>query len=264
MLNPIALSLGPIRIHWYGITAAAAAAACFVYTKWLNKKLHVAIPLESVIFWAIVWGFVGARLYHVLNEFSFYVQNPLLIPALWRGGLAIHGGIIAGVVVVVYFAKKYTVPFWKIADLLAPMILVGLSIARWGNFFNQELFGKPTKLPWGISIDPANRPEQFAEFARFHPTFLYESLLNALFVAFITWWIIKKNPQHTPGKITGAALAAFGLARFLVELLRIDRVPIILGIRLPLLVSLALIMCGSILFFRKKKKAETHVLPSTN
>lgn len=252
MTDPILLELGPFTIHWYGVTAALALVAGFFYVRWLAKKRTLAAPVENIVVWSVVWGMIGARLYHVLNEVPFYLTHPLLIPAIWRGGLAIHGGLIAGALTLLYYSRKLKIPYLKLTDILAPCLLLALAIARWGNFFNQELFGKPTTLPWGIFIEPLRRPEMFAQFTHFHPTFLYESLWNFVAVCAITVCIKKGIPQKT-GILTALSLLIFGLGRLFVEFLRIDDVPIIWGVRLPLLVSVLVILIGFSLLISVRK-----------
>lgn len=244
MINPIALEIGPIAIRWYGITAALGVVVGYVYFRAISRRLAINQSIIESIFPALIFfGLIGARLYHIANEPAFYFAHPLLIPAIWHGGLAIHGAVIAGALALWYFAKKYKISFLKLADALMPALLLGQAIGRWGNFFNQELFGAPTTLPWGIFIDPSNRPLGFEQFSHFHPTFLYEFIWNVLIVVGITLWSNRQS-QQKPGAIFGIALAFSGVGRLLVEMLRIDAVPVLLGIRLPLLVSAAIAILG--------------------
>lgn len=243
MIDSILFKLGPITIRWYGLTATFALVAAFLYLKKTARWLKININLDNLFFCVVLAGILGARLYHVLNEFNFYLQNPGLILMIWKGGLAIHGGVLAGALVIFYFCKRRNLSFLRISDLFAPALLLALSIARWGNFFNQELFGKPTNLPWKIFIDSINRPPAFSQFDYFHPTFLYQSLWNLIAVILITLWI-KKRPPDRHGLIFGVSIIAWGMGRFLVELLRIDAVPLIFGLRLPMLVSVGIVIIG--------------------
>ncbi|MEK9165906.1 MAG: prolipoprotein diacylglyceryl transferase [Patescibacteria group bacterium] len=243
MFNPTLLKFGSVSIRWYGLTAAASAIAAFLYLKKIARLLKININLDNLFFYAVLAGILGARLYHVLNEFNFYLTHPELILMIWKGGLAIHGGILAGALVLFYYCRRRKLSFLRLADLFLPVLILSEAIARWGNFFNQELFGKPTNLPWGIFIDPTNRPPAFSQFNYFHPTFLYQSLWNLIAVILITVWI-KKRPPEKNGLIFGVSMIAWGIGRFLVELLRIDSVPLIFGMRLPLLVSIALAITG--------------------
>lgn len=260
-LSPILIHLGPLAIRWYGLLAATALVASFFYIRWLYRKINQSdkINIDSLFFWSVFIGLIGARLYHVLNELPYYLAHPALGLAIWRGGLAIHGGLIAGTLVLLIWTKRR---FLATTDIFAPAVLLMLAIARWGNYFNQELFGRPTNLPWGIFIDPAHRPAAFASFTRFHPTFLYESLWCGLALVLITLWI-KKRPLKKPGLITGVSLIAIGLGRLLVELLRVDQVPVVWGARLPLIVSSVIIIAGlslvyCILYTASCSKYPTH------
>lgn len=249
--SPILAELGPFLIRWYGVFLALGAAVGYLVTLRQAKRYGWSSDaVLTLVFWTLIIGFLGARLYHVANEPAFYLENPVLIPQVWRGGLAIHGGLIAGVLVLWWFARRWKVPLLRFTDLFAPAIAIGQAIGRWGNYFNQELFGRPTNLPWGIPIDPANRPPgaETAEF--FHPTFLYESLwLVGVFVLLL----LASRVAQRRGSIfaidgirTFGYLAFAALGRLGTELLRIDDTPIILGIRLPFIVSAGIVLASAV------------------
>lgn len=252
-MNPVFIQFGFITIRWYGLLLGASAIAGFFYAQWIEKRLGAKKIVKDLFFPLAAWGLIGARAYHVVNELPFYIEHPAMIPAVWHGGLAIHGGIIAGAIYLWYAARARRISFLQYADILFPSLLLGQAIGRWGNFFNQELFGAPTSLPWGIFIAPENRPEAFAAFTRFHPTFLYESLWNLLVVGIITLWIKNRAPKKR-GIVFAFSLIASGLGRTVVELLRIDAVPIIVGVRLPLLSSVFIIVFGIWLFVMLERK----------
>lgn len=256
MSDPIFITLGPLSIRWYGVFLALGAIAGYVYARWIEKRLYETKRAEKLFFPLLVWGLIGARIYHVINELPFYIAQPAMIPALWHGGLAIHGGIIAGAIYLWYYARKQRVSFLSLADTLMPSLMLGQAIGRWGNFFNQELFGLPTTLQWGMFIAPGHRPEAFAAFTRFHPTFLYESLWNLVIAALVALWI-KKRPPRTEGAVFAVSLIGSGLGRTLIELLRIDAVPLIAGIRLPLIISAVLACGGALLVCSILKKTIT-------
>jgi phosphatidylglycerol:prolipoprotein diacylglycerol transferase len=257
MISPILAELGPFTIRWYGVTAALGMAASFWYIKRFARAHGICADLTDAALAALLAGIIGARLYHVFNEWEFYRTRLQLIPALWHGGLAIHGAFIAGALVIFYYARLRRVSFLKLADIFMPALLLGQAVGRWGNFFNQELFGKPTALPWGIFIDEAYRPKAFAVFTHFHPTFLYESLWNALAVAILTVWVIKKPPVNG-GAVFSAGLILWGMGRLITEFLRVDPVPVVFGARLPLLMSIAMLCLGGMLliFFKQRYKKE--------
>lgn len=256
--QPILDSLGPLTVHWYGLTLSLAALAGFFVLRQLGRRYGLRLSdLETLFFWIVIAGIIGARLYHVLNEWGYYTAHPADIVKIWNGGLAIHGGVLAGLVVVYFFARKKKISGWLLADLLAPALALGQAIGRWGNYFNQELFGRPTDLPWGIPIDAFNRPPEYILSKYFHPTFLYESLGSlAVFVILIILHRKRLNQKnnHTAfpaGLIVLIYFIMEPLVRIGTEWLRIDRVPIIAGVRLPLLVSIIIAMTASVLLFRK-------------
>jgi len=249
--------LGPIKIHYYGITATLGALAGLILARFLARKFKISPEkIDNISFWLIIFGVLGARFYHILNAWTYYVNYPANMLYIWQGGLAIHGGLIVGFLVLIFFVKKYKINFWQLADIFLPALVLGYSIGRWGNFFNQELFGRPTNLPWKIFIDFAHRPAGYENAVYFHPVFLYEFILGAVIalgLLIYLHWRIKIKNQQMPirGIIAGAVLFLWTLGRFLVEFLRIDAVPLIFGIRLPLLVSLCLMAMGSGIFVYK-------------
>ncbi|MBI1961563.1 MAG: prolipoprotein diacylglyceryl transferase, partial [Parcubacteria group bacterium] len=184
--QPVAFSVGALAVHWYGLFLLAGILAGY----WLLGPLasRGRLPLEvvrSMYVNALIGGFVGARAYHVVTDWGFYGSNLDQIIAVWNGGLAIHGAIIGAALVVVYYARKQRLNFWKLADLFALPAILGQAIGRWGNYFNQELFGRPTDASWGIPINPSNRPVGYQQYEYFHPAFLYESLINFAIFAFL-------------------------------------------------------------------------------
>lgn len=209
--------------------------------------------LSDLAFYLVLFGWLGARAYHVLNELSYYGANPDQVLAIWNGGLAIHGGLIAGLLVILWFVKKKGLPFWKVLDIAALSVVIGQAVGRWGNFFNQELFGKPTELPWKVFIAPEHRVAPYLEQQFFHPTFLYESVLNlALFGVLL---FVYKKKILPGGSIAMLYLIGYSAIRFSMEFFRIDPTPIIGGIRLPQLVSVVLAGVSLyVLFFYLRKR----------
>ncbi len=260
--SPIAFALGEINIYWYGLLIAIGAifaymVSFFIITKIL-KEPFLVFHFENLVFYLVIFGIIGARIYHVLARFSYYKKNPLEIFYIWQGGIGIFGAIIAGFLVLYFYAKK--VSFFdhkfkivlRLTDVLAPGIILAQSIGRWGNYFNSELFGRPTDLSWGIPISFLKRPEIFSSFEYFHPTFLYESLWN--FVLFIillifSFFFIKKRP----GLITSLYLIFYSLGRFLIEFIRIDYQPTIFGLRISQIFCIILILFGIWLLTKSKK-----------
>ena len=239
--NPILVQFGPISIHWYGLFVALGIFVSVVVASRLARTYGISSEkVYDAGLYAVLGGLVGARIYAVFLELPYYLAHPFEIIAIWHGGLAIHGGIIGAVAVLAWYCKKNHLPLWHMVDAAAPALALGQAIGRFGNYFNQELFGTPTTLPWGIPIALQNRPEAYASFTYFHPTFLYESFLNLLnFI--ILFILIKRLPatsyQLKRGTIFFVYLINYAIIRILMEQLRTDVTPEFSGVRVPILVS---------------------------
>jgi len=307
--SPIMLSFGPINIYWYGFFIVLGVISALLIAMKLGS--YYGIKKETVIdlaFYLVIFGVIGARVYDVFFvEWSYFSGHLLDIFKVWQGGLAIHGAVIAGVITLYFFAKKtnpLNLPaqagpplkggqenaahlqkggeggyFWLLASILVPGLALAQAIGRWGNYFNQELFGGPTGLPWGIPISIVNRPIEYLSSTHFHPAFLYESLGNLLiFVILIIFHVLmirNKIPSAsfssrdglTPfwkgGKLNRYALCvmsyaiSYSILRFFTEFIRIDPTPEILGLRLPQIVSLLVVIFSVIFLILKAKKAKT-------
>lgn len=259
-------SLGPLQIKWYGFfVALAMLVALFITLKIGEKRKIKKEILLDLFFWAILFGILGARLYDVILELPFYLKNPGQIIKIWEGGLAIHGGIIAGLLVVIFFAKKEKISFWKLGAISVPALALAQAIGRFGNYFNQELFGLPTTLPWGIPIAQVNRPLEFLNANYFHPTFIYESigsLLIFIILIFITYKQIKlKDERKNEFDILLVSLymLLYSILRFSLEFIRIDYSPTIFGLRAPQVISLIMALIAIFIITKtyaisKKKK----------
>jgi prolipoprotein diacylglyceryl transferase len=174
-------------------------------------------------------GVVGARAYHVATDWTRFDGRFLDVFAIWQGGLGIPGGLIAGISTGAFVAYRRGLPLARFVDAVLPGVPLGQAIGRWGNWFNQELFGRPTQVPWAIEIDPAHRPAQLARFATFHPTFLYESLWCAALVLALIW--LDRRELLRRGHLIGAYLVGYGLGRLWIESLRVDPASRLLGMR---------------------------------
>ena len=218
----IAFELGPLQIRWYGILMATAILVGF----WLahRRALQEGLPADELVRaaqWAVVAGLVGARLYEVAFNWDYYGRFPWKIIAVWEGGLAMHGGLIVGPLVGALLARRWGVPVLRALDVIAPSMILGQAIGRWGNFFNEEAFGAPTDLPWKLYISPPHRPPEFRQFDFFHPTFLYESLWNLLVFAVLVRWVRPRLGRH-PGAVFFAYIGLYSAGRFFIEALRLD------------------------------------------
>jgi prolipoprotein diacylglyceryl transferase len=261
--TPVLLSFGPLHIYWYGLFIVLGVLAGLTVSLKIAKKFGLSPnKIFDLAFWLIIFGIIGARIYHVFLEWGYYSQNYWNILKVWQGGLAIHGAIIAGLLVLFYFCWKEKVNFWLVAAVFAPGIALGQAIGRWGNYFNQELFGTPTNLPWGIPINLMNRPDQYISADFFHPTFLYESLgdicIFIILILIIRKFLQKKWQNYKI--ILLVYLILYSALRFSMEFLRTDTTAYFLGIRWPqIMSSLIIIVCVVLLFFPKKKKEEKPV-----
>jgi len=232
----IAFQLGPLTVRWYGILMAAAIALGF----WLAHREARAehLPADDILNaaqWAVIAGLVGARLYEVIFNWDYYGRFPAKIIAVWEGGLAIHGALIVGPLVGIWLARRWRLPILRSLDVAAPSIAIGQAIGRWGNFFNEEAFGRPTDLPWKLYISPPHRPPEFARDEYFHPTFLYESLWDlGVFLVLVLW--LRPRLRERPGALFFCYVGLYSIGRFLIEALRLDSFWL-LGLRVPQIAS---------------------------
>lgn len=217
-----ALELGPLTIHMYGLMLLAGIAAAI----WLTGRRYVARGGDwDLIFRLAVWGvsagIVGARAYHVVTSWD-EVGDPKWkgVFKVWEGGLGVWGGIGLGVIVGAIVARRAGASVRGLMDAVAPGLLLAQAIGRLGNWWNQELFGKPTDLPWGLEIDPVNRPEEYLDSAIFHPTFLYELVYAVLGVGVLLW--LDRRFRFKPPALFSLYVAAYCAVRFFMELLRVD------------------------------------------
>ncbi|MBT4849681.1 prolipoprotein diacylglyceryl transferase [Candidatus Parcubacteria bacterium] len=252
--SPILLNIGPFEVRWYGLilVSAIVLAAWYVRKQLLAKNILSAKQFEDFVFWTIVLSLVGARFGHVVFfEWDYYSYYPENIIKIWQGGISIQGALLFGLLTVIFWAKKNKVNFWKLADNIVPAVALGQAIGRWGNYFNQELFGKPTDGWWGIPIGQANRVQGYVGYQYFHPTFFYESILNITFFL-ILHKLLKKKIKT--GLLLLIYLGGYSFIRFLMEFVRIDDTAVVWGIRLPQLISLGVIAVVIYFIFRLYKK----------
>lgn len=225
--------LGPIPLRAYGIIIVTG----MVLGVFLARKRYIARGgdgdlLFDMAMWVLPMGIIGARLYHVFANAHYYfasTERILEIPRIWEGGLAIWGGIIAGVMTAYVFVRRHQLRLAPIADSIAPTILLAQAMGRWGNYFNQELFGSPTTLPWGLQIDDVHLPAGYESGTLFHPTFLYESLWN--FAAFGIIVLLDRRFTFKGGQVMCMYFFAYGPIRIVMETLRLDPAYEFLGIR---------------------------------
>lgn len=246
----IAFMIGDWPIYWYGVLMAVGIiAALFVALKLAPRYNIKTQDVWDLSGWLIICGVIGARLYDICLELTYYWSNPLAALKIWNGGLAIHGALLGGLIAVIIFIKKRHLSFWNMAAVLLPAVALGQAIGRWGNWFNQELFGRPSNWPWSIPIEVINRPTDFAIFSYFQPTFLYESL--GLLVLFILLFNLARK-QKNSRLIAAAYLIGYGTIRFLLEFIKIDATPMVINLRWPQIFSLIMIVAAVIILKTKK------------
>jgi prolipoprotein diacylglyceryl transferase len=231
--------LGPFELRAYAlcVLAGIVLAVWLGNKRWLARGGEPGVVADTAV-WAVPFGIVGARLYHVITDNNLYFRegrDPWRVFQIWQGGLGIWGGIAGGAIGVWIACRRRGVPLPAMADALAPGILLAQAVGRLGNWFNQELFGRPTDLPWALKIDAAHRPAGYENVDTFHPTFLYESLW-AILVAVLLLWLDRRF-QIGHGRLFAMYVAGYTLGRGFWEYLRIDPANEIVGVRVNLWVS---------------------------
>lgn len=246
------LNWGFLSVRWYGLLIASAVLLGVTLSQYLARKRKVnPETIGDLAIWLVIGAIPAARLYYVLFEWETYAQQPEQIIAIWRGGIAIHGAILGGLLAALIFCRMQKFSFWQMADLVAPSLALGQAIGRWGNFFNSEAFGDPTNLPWKLYIPPQNRPPAYMNYEYFHPTFLYESLWNLMvFGILLTLFFrdLKGRPKLKAGTLFLVYLVVYSCGRIWIEGLRTDS--LMFGpLKMAQIVSLIAIASGAIGLF---------------
>jgi prolipoprotein diacylglyceryl transferase len=232
------LELGPLRLNAYGLMIAlgAVAATWLVGRRLEARNWGTRDDASSIAIWAVPAGVVGARLYHVVTDWERFDGRLIDILKIWKGGLGIWGGLVVGTIVGLWVARRRGLGLGRVLTIVAPALPLAQAIGRWGNWFNQELFGRATTLPWGLEIDDKKLPDGFEPGTLFHPTFLYESL-GCLVLVGVLLQIDRRVPLK-PGRLFAVYAAGYAVLRFFVEGLRIDPAKSAGGLRLNQWVSL--------------------------
>jgi prolipoprotein diacylglyceryl transferase len=246
--------LGPLFLHAYGLAyvLAVTAAVAITMRRWEAKGGQRDLVYE-VALWGFPAGLIGGRLYFLATSWSEVPPHWWGPFAVWDGGLGIWGGILAGTLAGLLVLRRRGADISVFMDAAAPALLVAQAIGRIGNYFNQELFGGPTTLPWGLEISPAHRPVGYAQYATFHPTFLYELIWNLLLAGFLVW-LGGRRSIRAPG-LFALYVAGYSLARIGEELLRVDPAHHIFGLRLNFYVASILFLAGIVWFIRIQRGA---------
>ena len=244
-MSEVAFSIGPISVRWYGLLIASAMLIGFIGGSRMAKKqgLNEDDFLSTVIA-VIITAVIGARCYYVVFNWGYYGENPAEIVAIWHGGLAIHGGILGGLLALVVCARHYRMNVWQLGDIFAPWLALGQAIGRWGNFFNQEAYGyvvSKEAVPWAMYIDGAWR----------HPTFLYESIWDLMVFAVLMVLIYKGRTKR--GEVMLSYFMLYSLGRVWIEGLRTDS--LMLGpLRMAQVMSIGLFLIALAVFIYRRRK----------
>ena len=241
--SPIIFEVGPIALSYHGLLIALGiAVGTWLTGRELARRGYDSALALGSLFFVVPLGVVGARLYHVVTEYHRYTRNPFpKVLEGYEGGLGIYGAIAGGVLGLLLFSWYRAISPLTFADAAAPGLALGQAIGRWGNYFNQELFGRPSDLPWAIYVAPQNRPVEFADATSFHPTFLYEAVWDVLVCLVLLWVARRFSERLKAGDVFILYVGLYSLGRFFVETLRVDQAFVIGdSVRGNLLVSGAL------------------------
>ncbi len=252
------LQIGPLRIYFYALCIIVGIILAGVWTaRRLSRRGGEKGATLDFLVWSLVLGIIGARLYHVVTHWGDYFgagKNPLEIFAFWNGGIAIFGALLGGGIGVLIASRITGIRFASFADALVPGLLLAQAVGRLGNWFNHELFGGPTTLPWGLEIEASNPafPIGLPEGTLFHPTFLYEALWNILGI--IVLLAIERKWRPRWGIFFGMYLVWYGIGRAFTESLRVDPSLLFLGIRTNVLAALLAIVVGMIVIIVQRRR----------
>ncbi len=242
--TPVAFTIGPVTVPWYGICyVLALAAGTFIIAREARRHGENPEHVWNAVLMVFVFALIGARIYHVIDQWSYYAGDPLKIVLPPYSGLGIYGGIAGAIVGIVVYTRRNHLSFWRWADFAVPGLLIGQAIGRWGNFFNQELYGPPTNLPWAITIQCQYRVAAFPcsvypfETTGFHPLFLYEGLLSLVGGLIALWLSHRMWDRLRPGDLVSFWFLWYGSVRALLEVFREGYNWTFFGIPVAILVS---------------------------
>mgnify|MGYP002562650440 CR=1 FL=1 len=255
-MNPIMFTIGNFELRWYSVLILCAVICIFMLSEREASRFNIKKDfMFNLMFWGLIFGIIGARLYYCIFEYNAFKDNLLDIFKVWEGGLAIHGGIIFGLITVILYCKKYNVRVLKIFDIITPSLLIAQAIGRWGNFFNSEAHGAVTtvlklqeKFVPRFVIDGMNIGGIYYE-----PTFYYESLWNLL--GFLIVIVLRRRKYNKIGNVTAFYLMWYGIGRFFIEAMRTDSL-MLGGFKVAQIVSIAMFVTGlimNIMIARKSK-----------
>lgn len=252
-IDPVALQLGPLAIHWYGLMYLLGFAAVWLLGRWRIRQGRSEFSLrdlEDIIFYSVIGVIVGGRLgYTLVYKTSYYLSHPLEILYLWEGGMSFHGGLVGVIVALLWYARSRNRHLLDVADFIAPMVPLGLAAGRWGNFVNGELWGRPTDLPWGMVFP-------YVDALPRHPSQLYQMAFEGLLLFGLLWWYSSKPRRR--GQVSGLFLLGYGVARFLVEFTREpdDFLGLLAGgLSMGQLLSLPMVLAGIFILWKSSGRS---------
>ncbi len=255
-MSKIAISIGPLSITWYSLCILIGIVLAYILIIRESEKFDIPTSFASnLIFWCVCIGILGARIYYVLFNLDYYISSPIEAIKIWNGGLAIHGGILAGIITLVIYCKKNNVSILKMIDISVPAVILAQAIGRWGNFFNKECHGGIVTKAF---LEKLHLPKFIIENMKiggvyYHPTFLYESILCIM--GFLIMIYLRKHIKIKKGTITSFYFVWYGIVRFFIEGLRTDSL-MFGSLKAARLVSIAMIIIGIVLFIVTNKKCE--------
>lgn len=253
-------SIGPLFIHFYGVLIMLGAlAAAWLADREARRRGENSELVWDMLPWCLIGGIIGARLWHILTPPAsmveqglttmYYLTHPLDAISIWKGGLGIPGAVLGGFLALVIYSRQKKISLLTWCDIAIPGVALAQAIGRWGNFLNQELYGLPTSLPWGIFIDAAHRLPGYTDAAYYHPLFLYESLWNLGVMAFLLWMARRFTEQLKPGDLLYSYMIAYPVARFFLEFLRLDPSPVA-GLNANQTLMVVIALAGAALLIR--------------
>lgn len=255
-MNPVLISIGNFEIRWYAIFILIGVVLSYLLIITEGKKMNIRKDfLSNLIFWTIIFGFVGARLYYVLFNLDYYSLYPSEIIQIWKGGLAIHGAIIFGFITILFYAHKYSARTFKITDISVVPLILAQSIGRWGNFFNSEAHGAATTLE---TLRKLKTPEFIIKGMNiggiyYYPTFFYESIW--CFIGFITLLFLRRYRYLKVGQLTAFYLIWYGVGRFFIEISRTDAL-MFYGFKVAQIISILMVITGVITYILLSRKGK--------